>query len=531
MKKQELLDYMYLKKDSNSIRLGEFVEQNLKFKNLKKYETIEIFTYDIELVRKPFIKALLLKFFAHKVILADNNEKKELKLRNLARVFFKQLLNIPYFVLKEFFYLLQFESKLKQKRRKNIINELKKVFYLRTDFWFGLKSGGSVAHTKGVIEAFHKLGIDVKVFSTDRLEYLDPSAKVDFVKPKMLFRDFPELPELEYNHQLLKYILDYVQKNGKPDFIYQRYSLNNYVGLKLSYILGIPLILEYNGSFLWMSRNWGRGVIFKKLTEKIEYLNLKYADLIVVVSKAMLNELVDRGIDPDKILINPNGVNAEKFNPSIKAEDLKQKYRLKNKLILGFIGTFGQWHGAENIVKSYGKLLQEHPEYKEKTRLFMIGDGVKMPEVKENIEKYNITDNVILTGLIPQEEAPKYLSVCDILINATDPNPDGSEFFGSPTKLFEYMAMGKAIISSDLGQMKEILENEKTALLVKGGDIDELKNAMKRLIDDKELRKTLGKNARKEVEEKYTWDKHVERILEKLGKLTVIGGVHNGYRR
>ena len=76
------------------------------------------------------------------------------------------------------------------------------------------------------------------------------------------------------------------------------------------------------------------------------------------------------------------------------------------------------------------------------------------------------------------------------------------------------MAMGRAIISSNIGQMKEILKDGKTALLVKAGDVKELMLAMKKLADDKTLQKHLGKNARKEVVEKYTWDKHVERILE-----------------
>jgi len=219
-------------------------------------------------------------------------------------------------------------------------------------------------------------------------------------------------------------------------------------------------------------------------------------------------------IPEEKIIVNPNGVDSEKFRPDIRAEHLIEKYRLKHKTVFGFIGTFGQWHGVENIAKAYGELLKNYPEYAEKTRLFLVGDGVKKGEVRQIVNKYGIERNVVFTGLIPQEKAPEYLSVCDILINATVPNPDGSEFFGSPTKLFEYMAMERAIISSNIGQMKEILKDGKTALLVKAGDVKALMLAMKKLADDKALRKHLGKNARKEVIEKYTWDKHVERILE-----------------
>ena len=144
----------------------------------------------------------------------------------------------------------------------------------------------------------------------------------------------------------------------------------------------------------------------------------------------------------------------------------------------------------------------------------MIGDGIRMPEVKERILEYNLEKNAVLTGLIPQEQGAKFLSACDILINATVPNPDGSEFFGSPTKLFEYMAMGKAIICSNMAQMSEILEHGKTAYMVEPGNIDELATAMKGLVDDGELRQRLGDSARDEVIQKYTWDKHVDKILK-----------------
>ena len=194
-----------------------------------------------------------------------------------------------------------------------------------------------------------------------------------------------------------------------------------------------------------------------------------------------------------------------------------EKYNLENKIVIGFIGTFGQWHGAENIALAFGKLLKKSPEYKNKAKLFMIGDGVRMPIVKKHILEFNLQENVVLTGLIPQEQGAKFLSACDILINATVPNPDGSEFFGSPTKLFEYMAMGKAIICSDMAQMSEILEHGKTAYMVEPGNIDELATAMKELVDDGELKQRLGDSARDEVIQKYTWDKHVDKILKAVG--------------
>ena len=95
----------------------------------------------------------------------------------------------------------------------------------------------------------------------------------------------------------------------------------------------------------------------------------------------------------------------------------------------------------------------------------------------------------------PFSEIPEYLSVCDILLSPQVQNSDGTEFFGSPTKIFEYMAMGKAIISSNMAQMAEILEDRKTAILVKPADIDDMKDAMIELIENKNLREEKIKDA------------------------------------
>jgi len=396
-----------------------------------------------------------------------------------------------------------------------------KIIYLRTLYWFNLKAGGSVGHTAGVINAMEKQ-VDLHVISNDNLA--EVNKKIEILDPIVVPFLPKEISELIYNFKVIKHC-----KNMQTDSIYQRYNGFSFCGAYLAKRKKIPFTLEFNSSDVWKIKHWKSNdskfkslakYIYNKLFKLpivsfIENYNIKNASQIVVVSDVLKKTLKSFGVDESKIIVNPNGIDETKYHSSIECEDIKYKYGLNNNVTLGFIGTFGQWHGAENIVLAYGQLLEKYPVYKDKTKLLMIGDGVKMSEVKKNIIDYNVLNNVILTGLVPQCEGAKYLNSCDILINATVPNPDGSEFFGSPTKLFEYMAMGKAIISSDMSQMSEVLEHNNTAYMVKPGCLDDLIYAMKNLIDDKELRENLGKNARNEVVQKYTWDKHVKKILEK----------------
>ena len=192
---------------------------------------------------------------------------------------------------------------------------------------------------------------------------------------------------------------------------------------------------------------------------------------------------------------------------------------LMAQTIIGFIGTFGKWHGAEVLVEAFGQLLHRYPEYQERVKLLMIGDGITMPLVKENVDKFAIKESCVLTGLIPQEEGPNYLAACDILVASHIPNPDATPFFGSPTKLFEYMAMGKGIVASDLDQIGEVLKHDHTACLVKPGDVESLMIGLKTLIDDGEKRERLGKAARQEVVTKYTWKEHTRKIIQRLSEL------------
>jgi glycosyltransferase involved in cell wall biosynthesis len=93
---------------------------------------------------------------------------------------------------------------------------------------------------------------------------------------------------------------------------------------------------------------------------------------------------------------------------------------------------------------------------------------------------------------VPQEEGPAYLAACDVLVATHVPNPDGSKFFGSPTKLFEYMATGRGIVASRLGQIAEVLEHGRTALLTEPGSPDALAEALARMVHDERLRAELG---------------------------------------
>jgi len=245
-------------------------------------------------------------------------------------------------------------------------------------------------------------------------------------------------------------------------------------------------------------------------------LNLSAADLVVVVSQAMEQELTARGVPREKILVNPNGVEPAAYSPEVDGSPVREQHGLRGKTVVGFIGTFGPWHGAEVLAEAFGRLLAARPDWRTQVRLLMIGDGVRMPDVRSALARHQVESMCVLTGLVPQADGPRYLAACDILASPHVPNADGTPFFGSPTKLFEYMAMGKGIVASDLDQIGEILEHGRAAVMVTPGDVDSLAGGLTTLIEDPARREALGREARQLVLDRHSWRAHTARIVARL---------------
>ena len=387
--------------------------------------------------------------------------------------------------------------------------------YLRTDLSFGLKAGGSVGHTAGVLNHLADFSGRPIMVSTDTVPTVDPAIEVQLVSPAEAFWEYPELPSLVMNDQF-KTATQAAVRSRPISFVYQRYSLNSYAGAREAVQQRVPFVLEYNGSEIWMSRHWGTPLEHEALSSRIEMANLTIADLVVVVSQPMADELIARGIPASKILVNPNGVEPDRYSPAIDGSATRTQLGFDGKTVIGFIGTFGPWHGAEVLAQAFAKLIQAHPPYRESVRLLMIGDGVKMGEVTDALDAGGVRDLTALTGIVAQADGPRYLAASDILASPHVPNADGTPFFGSPTKLFEYMAMGKGIVASDLDQVGEILEHGRAAVMTIPGNVDSLVDGLRVLIDDQARRDALGAEARRLAVDRHTWRAHTGRIITTL---------------
>ena len=431
------------------------------------------------------------------------------------------LLSAPFVLAKQWLKVRYEKSKIgkTEKHFEGKVDGLK-LAYLRTDFWFNLKAGGSVGHTAGVISGLRDLGVNVFCISTDDLFGVDKThVRTHVVCPPRSLNVFTSLSRLVYNTVFVDDSLEILSKE-KPDLIYQRYSRFNYSGVTLSRHLSIPFVLEFNSSEVWKMKHWSnRRIRSFPLLRAIEMLNLMSADVVIAVSEVLKKDLASWGIDESKILVNPNAVDPRKFSPEIaksqRTRKLKQGLGIDDdEVVVGFTGTFGAWHGIPQLTEAIDCILRE--QLPPNIRFLLMGDGPLKSDMERQIGHY---EKVTFTGEVPYSDIQCYLSICDILVSPHCPQMDGREFFGSPTKLFEYMAMGKAIVASNLGQIGQVLKDDKTAVLVEPGNIKDLMRGVKLLVDDLDLRRRLGENAREEVVEKYTWKKHTEKTVNKIREI------------
>ena len=382
--------------------------------------------------------------------------------------------------------------------------------FLRTDVG-RTPAGGSVAHVTGTVNALTELGHSVTVLTSNEMGgVFAPSIKVHVLHPRRFFSG-REATAIWNSYNFVRRALPILHR-ASPDVIYQRASRYNCAGWVLARKLKVPFLLESNGSEWWKAKHWGKSRHLG-LIRLLEEVSLRGADVVTVISQQVWKDVIGNlGIPPAKVLINPNAVDPQRFHPGVDGTAIRRELGLAGRIGIGFVSSFNLWHGVKVLTRAIEPVVRACPE----TVFVMVGDGRLRRQSEEYVQAHGLADHTIYTGLVTHERVPEYLAACDILVSPHVPNPDGTIFFGSPTKLFEYMAMGKPVVASRLGQIAEVLEDGRNAVLVEPGDADDLARGILSLIGNPERARALGQQARADALAHHTWTRHAQRIVEAI---------------
>lgn len=267
--------------------------------------------------------------------------------------------------------------------------------------------------------------------------------------------------------------------------------------------LGLRSVYEVRG--LWElvrgSRDpewWGSGGF--QLISRLEADAASAADRVITITAGLRDELVERGVDADKIVVVPNGVDTARFVPVPPDRKLRAELGLVDKTVIGYVGSVLDYEGLDLLVRAAAVLGAERADM----HVLVVGDGAERERIEALAASLGLLGRVVtFTGAVPHEQVERYYSLVDIAPFPRLPLPVTE--LVSPLKPFEAMAMGKAVVASDVGALAEIVRDGDTGLLHRKGDLDDLVRQLRTVLDDPDLRVRLGRQARQWVERERDW--------------------------
>jgi len=381
-----------------------------------------------------------------------------------------------------------------------------RALFWRIDYTGALVDGGMNSTLRGLINGLMSYEVEI-LFASGGKVNLPKNIKVFYIPFNKFFRNFPEIFALQYCYKSARYLKRII--NEPPNFIYHPIHDFNFAAAKIKKEKNPILFVHADGVQYWIKKNWGKLYLGKLLRWAEEILWI-YSDKVFTVSNNLKEMLIFAGVPSEKIIVNMNGFDPEIFHPQIDARGLKETLGLEGKFIIGFSGTFELYHGISFLAKSIKMVVRRIPQ----AVFLFVGDGSFRAQLDEIVKQDNVQKNTIITGFLPFEEVPKYLSICDVLVSPGINNPDGTEFFNSPIKNFEYMGLKKPIVATAVGQQKEIFKDRWNALLVEEKNPEAIAEAIWELYRNPELAQTIATNAYQDGIAKHTWAHRAKTLLD-----------------
>lgn len=214
-----------------------------------------------------------------------------------------------------------------------------------------------------------------------------------------------------------------------------------------------------------------------RFLKKVEMFLYRRAKAIVPVTKSFKLELVSRGIAGDKIATVVNGVDQSRYRPTTKDSELETQYGLKDKFVVGYLGTHGLAHALDKVIDA-ATLLRDHNDI-----VFLFaGGGAKQQELLERVERSGLS-NVVMLPPQPKELMPRIWSLCDISVVPLKNDPVFSTVI--PSKIFECMGMGiPMIMSVPEGEATGIINKTQTGITIPPENPDVLAETVLSLKND-----------------------------------------------
>jgi glycosyltransferase involved in cell wall biosynthesis len=368
---------------------------------------------------------------------------------------------------------------------------------------------GQYVHIEEMITALRAQGHEVIIVappSAEKESFGADAGAVALLK-RYLPKWFYEVMELGYSLVAYRRLIQAIEQH-RPDCIYERYNLFLPAGIWAARKYKLPLLLEVNAPIL-EERSRYDGLSLKRLARWSQAYAWRKADMVLPVTRVLGDIVASYGVDESRIVVIPNGINGERFQSAPDVDAAQRALGLEGQLVLGFTGFVREWHGLDKVVD----LIAADPPSSMR-HLLVVGDGPARAALERQARERGIAQRVTFTGIVGRDDVARHVAAFDIALQPA------VVAYASPLKLFEYLALGKAIVGPAQPNIEEILVQNYNAVLFDPNDSGALAGAIHTLCSDDALRTKVAENARATIAQRQlTWDANARKAVDLFHEL------------
>lgn len=364
---------------------------------------------------------------------------------------------------------------------------------------------GSSVHVLEVAENLSSLGHSVFLFAYRIPDIKDHSGVHHIALP---------LPRMRLLSKLWFYLaspiyLAFFSKKFHCDIIYSRIHMRFFSPALAAFLTHRPFIVEVNGFVKDELDMMGVGRLTMWFALFIERISYAVAEKIFVVTPGLKDALLQEfKLDPESVIIVPNGVNVQKYHP-IDSLSAKKSLGLgvENRYIL-LLGHLARWQGIETLLSSFNLIRSSIAD----ARLIIVGSGPDEIFLRSLISSSDFRDDIKMVGQVSQSTAVQYINAADVCV-APFTQERNSTIGLSPLKLYAYMACARPIVASDIVGVGDTIQGSNCGIVVEPDNPRMFASAIVQVLQDFDFAQELGANGRAAVLASHSWER-IAKILE-----------------
>lgn len=361
-------------------------------------------------------------------------------------------------------------------------------------------TGVEAVHIGQIVQGMRKLGHGVEMLSPvgDFIEHVSPRvegisatqgrlAGLGARLPEILF----ELLEIAYS---VKASIEGMRRfpAGSIHGVYERYAIFGFAGMWLARRRAVPLVLEVNYTCLTPLVR-PRSRLLLPLAKWLDRRLFRGATHLLAVSSFLKRQLIDEfGVEESRITVVPNAADPAVFDPE---KVLPQAPAATPGVVIGFVGGFYPWHGLDLLLDAFTSVAKDYPQ----ATLLLIGDGPMRPALLRRVEASGLKDRVQMPGKIAHNQLAPAIARFDIGVM-----PD-SNTYGSPMKIFEYMAMAVPVVVPDYAPLQDVVTDGVQGRIFRRGDAPQLAACIAEMMANPAERARMGQRARQAIVSRHNW--------------------------